>query len=230
MSAPIIAAVGLAREARIAQAQGVHAMIGGGDAAALAEALRHAVAQSAAGIISFGIAGGLDPALKPGTCIVGSSVWDGKTRLATDPVWSKNLRATLPRAITGDIAGLDWPAASVKQKTLLHNVTGALAVDMESHVAGRIAAEAGVPFAILRVICDPASRDLPHAALAGMRRDGTTDTGAVMKSLLRNPKQLGALIALANHARVAFGVLKRRRKRAGPGFSLATQRISTATE
>lgn len=216
----IVAAVGLAREARIAEAQGVHAVIGGGDATALAEALRRAIAQGASGIISFGIAGGLDPALKPGTCIVGSAVWDGKMRLATDPVWSKNLQAKLPRSITGDIAGLDWPAASVKQKTLLRSVTSALAVDMESHLAGRIAAEVGLPFAILRVICDPAGRDLPHAALAGMRRDGTMDIGAVLKSLLRNPKQLGALIALANNARVAFSALKRGRKRAGESFAL----------
>ena len=216
----IIAAVGLAREARIAEGQGVLAVIGGGDAAALAEALRHAIAQGASGIISFGIAGGLDPALKPGACIVGSAVRDGQARLVTDPVWSKNLQAKLPRVIVGDMAGLDWPAASVKQKKLLHSVTGALAVDMESHVAGRIAAQAGLPFAILRVVCDPAGRDLPPAALAGMRRDGTTDTGAVLKSLLRNPSQLFALIALANNARAAFSVLKRRRKRAGESFAL----------
>jgi hopanoid-associated phosphorylase len=216
----IIAAVGLVREARIAQGQGVHAVIGGGDVAALGEGLRRAIAQGASGIISFGIAGGLDPTLKSGTCIVGSAVRDGQTRIATDPVWSKNLQAKLPKAIIGDIAGLDWPAASVKQKKLLLSVTGALAVDMESHVAGRIAAEMGLPFAILRVVCDPASRDLPHAALAGMRRDGTTDVEAVLKHLLRNPSQLGALIALANNARAAFSVLKRRRKRAGPKFGL----------
>lgn len=216
----IIAVVGLAREAPIAEGQGVRAVIGGGDAAALAEALHQAVAQGASGIISFGIAGGLDPALKPGTCILGSAVRDGQSRLATDPVWLKNLQAKLPRAIVGDVAGLDWPAASVKQKALLHSVTGALAVDMESHVAGRIAVEAGLPFAILRVVCDPAGRDLPHAALVGMRRDGTTDVGTVLKSLLRNPRQLGALIALANNARKAFSVLKRRRRRVGERFAL----------
>jgi hopanoid-associated phosphorylase len=216
----IIAAVGLAREARIAEGPGVHAVIGGGDATALGEALRHAVAQGASGIISFGIAGGLDPALTPGACIVGSAARDGQTRWATDPVWSKNLQARLSGAISGEIVGLDWPAASLKQKKLLHGATGALAVDMESHVAGRTAAESGLPFAILRVVCDPAGRDLPPAALAGMRRDGTTDIGAVLKRLLRNPAQLVALIALANNARAAFSRLKGRRKRAGESFAL----------
>lgn len=218
----IIAAVGLAREAQIAEGEGVTAVIGGGDTAQLTEALR-LVAPGAAGIISFGIAGGLDPALKPGRCIIGSAVREGQKRWETDARWLKNLQAALPKAIVGEVAGIDWPAASVKQKRLLHSATGALAVDMESHVAGRIAAEAGLPFAILRVVCDPAERDVPHAALAGMRRDGTTDVGAVLKKLLHQPSQLFALMALANNARVAFSVLTRRRKSAGPGFALTKE-------
>ncbi len=144
----IIAAVGLAREARIAEGEGVLAVIGGGDVAALGEALRVA-APGAAGIISFGIAGGLDPALKPGRCIIGSAVREGQSRWETDEVWSKNLQVALPKAIVGDVVGLDWPAASVKQKRLLRSATGALAVDMESHVVARVAKNAGLPFSIL---------------------------------------------------------------------------------
>jgi len=51
---------------------------------------------------------------------------------------------------------------------------------MESHVAGRIAAEANLPFAILRVICDPADPQPAAGGTAGMRRDGTTNIGAVL--------------------------------------------------
>ena len=218
----IIAAVGLAREARIAEGERVTAVIGGGDAAALGEALR-LVAPGAAGMISFGIAGGLDPALKPGSCIIGSAVREGHSRWEADAGWLKNLQAALPKAIVGDVVGLDWPAASAKQKRLLRDATGALAVDMESHVAARMAKDAGLPFAILRVVCDPADRDLPHAALAGMRHDGTTDVSAVLNKLLRQPSQLFALIALANHARAAFSVLTRRRKSAGPEFALTKE-------
>ncbi len=36
----------------------------------------------------------------------------------------------------------------------------------------------GLPFAVLRVVADPQERDLPPAALAGMRADGTTDVGS----------------------------------------------------
>jgi len=216
----VIAAVGLAREARIAESGQVHAVIGGGDEAGLGDGLKRAVAQGAAGIISFGIAGGLDPALKPGTCVVGSVVSEGNRRWRTDAAWSKKLLAALPRAVFAEIAGIDRPVATVEHKRLLR-MTGAAAVDMESHVAGRIAAEAGLPFAIVRVICDPADRSLPPAALAGMRRDGTTNPGAVLGSLITQPSQLFALLGLAGDARVAFGELKRRRKSAGPGFGFA---------
>jgi len=84
-----------------------------------------------------------------------------------------------------EVTGIDHPAANVEHKRLLRSMTGAAAVDMESHVAGRIAAEANLPFAILRVICDPADRSLPPAALAGMRRDGTTNIGAVLGAYSR---------------------------------------------
>jgi len=217
----VIAAVGLAREARIAESGQVHAVIGGGDEAGLADGLKRAVAQGAAGIISFGIAGGLDPVLKPGTCVVGSVVSEGTRRWRTDPAWSKNLLAALPRAVFAEIAGIDRPVATVDHKRLLRSMTGAAAVDMESHVVGRIAAEAGLPFAIVRVICDPADRALPPAALAGVRRDGTTNPRAVLASLLTQPSQLFALLGLAGDARVAFSELKRRRKGAGNGFGFA---------
>ena len=220
LSDRVIAAVGLAREARIAESEQVHAVIGGGDEAGLAESLQRAVAQGASGIISFGIAGGLDPKLQPGTCIVGSAVSEGNQRWRTDVAWAKNLLAALPHAVFAEITGVDRPVATVEHKRLLRSMTGAAAVDMESHVAGRMAADVGLPFAILRVICDPAGRSLPPAALAGMRRDGKTDTGAVLMNVLTQPSQLFAMIGLAGDARVAFSELKRRRKSAGPGFAL----------
>lgn len=219
-SARVIAVVGLAREARIAEGEGVHAVIGGGDERGLSDALRRAVRQGAAGIVSFGVAGGLDPALKPGSCIVGSAVSLGHERWRTDLAWSKRLLAALPRAQFGEVTGIDHPAATVEHKRLLHSMTGAVAVDMESHVAGRVAAESNLPFAIIRVICDPAGRSLPHAALAGMRRDGTTNIGAVLGAVLARPSQLFAMIGLAGDARVAFSELKRRRVSAGAGFAL----------
>jgi nucleoside phosphorylase len=60
----------------------------------------------------------------------------------------------------------------VAGKRALRAETGALAVDMESHVAARVAARRGLPFAVVRVISDSADEALPPAAQIGMKPDG----------------------------------------------------------
>ena len=219
--ARIVVVVGLAREARIAAGPAVRPVIGGGAGAGLTSALERAVADGARAIISFGIAGGLDPSLAPGACIVGSAATVGVARWPTDAGWTKKLMTALPGAILADVAGVDHPVASVAHKRLLRAAGGAAAVDMESHRTARVAAAHGLPFAILRIVCDPANRALPPAALVGMRNDGTSDVGAVLRALIGAPGQIPELIRLALDARVAFAHLKRRRDSLGPIFALA---------
>ncbi len=84
---------------------------------------------------------------------------------------------------------------------------------MESHIAARLAAQHGVPFAALRIIADPAERGLPEAALLGMRPDGGMDAGAVMRALVRRPGDIPALIRTAMDAGAAFAALKVARRR-----------------
>jgi len=47
-------------------------------------------------------------------------------------------------------------------KRALYLKTGALAVDMESHIVAGVAAAHGLPVAAIRVITDPALRAVPH--------------------------------------------------------------------
>ncbi len=223
--ARILAVVGLAREARIAASPAVRPVIGGGAGARLTAALERAVADGARAIISFGIAGGLDPSLAAGTCIVGAAATVGVARWPTDPGWTAKLVAALPDAILADVAGVDHPVASIAHKRLLRAAGGAAALDMESHRAARVATAHGLPFAILRIVCDPAGRALPPAALVGMRRDGTSDVGAVLRALISEPAQLPGLIRLALDARIAFAQLKRRRCRLGDDFALGNAEV-----
>ena len=203
----ILSVSGLAREAAIAAGPGVRTLAAGGQH--LPALIETAIAEGATGILSFGIAGGLDPTLPPGTAILAAAVIAGGERWAADAAWRDRLRARLPSAIVGDLAGVDRPAMSRADKYALASATGALAVDMESHIAARLAAAHGLPFAALRVICDPAGRAIPPAAIAGMREDGGTDLGAILVALLRSPGQLPAMMRLAGDARIAFGVLAR---------------------
>ena len=191
----LIIACGLKREARIFNRPGrdLVVVIGGGVAATLDRDLDNKAALFPGIILSCGIAGALAPSLRPGDVVI-----DGNVLLV------ERLGQALPHAHRGGIVGSDAIAASAAEKRILHERTGAIAVDMESHVAARVAVRKGVPFAALRVISDCADDDLPPAALVGMRPDGGMALGAVLASLARNPRQLPALIRTGRQADQAF--------------------------
>ncbi|MEM8827237.1 MAG: phosphorylase, partial [Pseudomonadota bacterium] len=115
----------------------------------------------------------------------------------------------LPSATVGEIAGQNRIAATATEKHTLANKTGAIAIDMESHVAARIAARHRLPFAAIRVVSDAADTDLPPAALVGMKPDGGMALGAVLGSLARRPAQLPALMRTGIDAERAFRSLAR---------------------
>ncbi len=118
-------------------------------------------------------------------------------------------------------AGVDLPLAGAAEKRALHARCGASLVDMESHIVARVAQRHGLPFAAIRVVADPAERQLPHAATVGMRPDGRVDVAAVLRSLARDPRQLPDLIRTARDARAAFAGLFRCRQLLGAHFGLA---------
>jgi hopanoid-associated phosphorylase len=153
-----------------------------------------------AGILSFGCAGGLDPDLRAGDCVVASCVAGGADTFAADPAWMRALGAHLPRACCGPLAGLDAPLASRAAKAQLWQAGGALAVDMESRAAALAARRLDLPFAAVRVVLDPAWRSLPPCALMAMREDGGTDLAALLRALALAPGQLGPLALLAADA------------------------------
>lgn len=121
-----------------------------------------------------------------------------------------------PRA---EIAGAEAPVADKIGKTALFAATGAVAVDMESVLVARAARRYGLPFAILRVVADPAHRSLPSAALIAMRPDGEVDVGGVFSALSRDPWQVTTLARLAVDARRAFAALARARALLGSDFA-----------
>src|SRR5690348_498058 len=139
-TAPFIAAiVGLSFEERIAAGPGVRVFRRGNEGVLAAPSADGSITRCL-GIISFGIAGGLKPGLRAGSVVVAAGIVDGGELRRTDVAWSSMLLEALPGAKHAIVAGADAPVVSTEAKRAIHRDTGAVSVDMESHLAARLAA------------------------------------------------------------------------------------------
>ncbi len=182
----------------------------GGRAARAEAGARALIERGCAGLISFGLAGGLAPALGPGRLVVGRRVlWSDGGAVEAREAWTRALAEALAAfdPLVADVAAADRVVSTAAEKRALFDQTGAAAVDLESGAVAAAARAAGLPFAVLRVICDPAERRIPAAAAAGLDDRGRVRSGAVLAGLLRRPGDLAATVALARDARRALAVL-----------------------
>ncbi|MGA2549250.1 MAG: hypothetical protein ABSF50_03795 [Burkholderiaceae bacterium] len=222
--APIAAICGMAFEARQLERIGIHPVTGLNGQAFEAR-LDGLLTRGCRGLVSFGTAGGLDPALLPGTWVVAQQIVTTTANYECDPVWSERVATGLGHAVRGILAGVDAPLCTRSEKAQLRSQTGAVAVDMESHRAARWARLHGVPFIACRVVIDPALRSLPSSAVAAMQEDGGVALLPLLGELLRHPGQLGALWLLAQDARRARQAMSTGVDRLGTGFAFASVAI-----
>jgi adenosylhomocysteine nucleosidase len=205
----VIAVTGLSAEAAIARRAGFTVVCAGGVPELTRIALDRALDGDADAIISLGLAGGLAPQLRPGALIVASEILapDGQS-LPVDEGWAATIRRMIG-ALDGAVLGALTAAGSAAAKAALFGQTGALAVDLESLAVGRAAQRRGLPCVVLRAIADPASRDLPPAALIALRQDGTADLARILSSVVQHPGQIADLVRLARDAGRALKALRR---------------------
>jgi len=200
--------VGLEAEAQIARGFGCPVAVGGGGAAGAARAAAFLIAEGATQLVSFGLAGGLAPGLLAGAILVPERVID-----ETGQVWraDRTLAARFG-APHGAVVAVPDIIATAAAKSELWRRTDALAADIESGAVAR----AGLGFAVLRVVCDPAERDLPPAALTALDAAGRIKPWALLRSLARRPGQVPGLIALGRDAAAARRALLAEVRRVGP--------------
>ncbi len=166
------------------------------------------------GLISFGIAGGLDPSLAPGTLVVPSEVATANEhRYTVTPEWHK---ATMTAAQAHGLhvcSGLLWGTSdvisSVEQKIKLRRSSDAVAADMESHAVAEAAQAHRLPFLVIRAVADPAHRHIPHAAQAAIGTDGKTHLTPILRGVVQNPGLLGDLMRLSVETMRARTALRR---------------------
>ena len=107
------------------------------------------------------------------------------------------------------IVGHSEIVSHVAGKRRLFALSGAHAVDTESHVAARLARKHGIPFVAIRAISDGAARGLPSAALVPLTTSGHIRLTGVLKSVLSEPMQIRDLLTTGRDAGKAFAALGR---------------------
>src|SRR4051812_47691437 len=92
---PVLAVTGLAKEARLAEGPGVIAVGAGGNPHWLRQLLTERGEAGCRAVVSFGIAGGLDPALAPGDIVIATGIVSDSGRIAADAALVQGLLARL---------------------------------------------------------------------------------------------------------------------------------------
>lgn len=181
-------------------------------------------------LMSWGMAGGLDPALRAGTIFLPDRIVSaGGEEFSTALRWREHLCSTIiARHPIG--GGTLLTAMSVLEttadKTAAFRTTGAFAVDMESLAVAAVAARRGLPFIAVRVIVDTANDSLPRA-IAAATRCGQLRVGPLLGALARRPEELFAIMRLAGRYHAAMQSLAAI-ARVGPRGQFALATLSAA--
>ena len=194
------------REAFTTLADGTLLVVSGVGGAAAARAARQLVEAGARALLSWGMAGGLDPALRAGALFLPGEVMaaDGTVYL-TSRQWRLALAAAVESChpVTGGrlLTCLEV-IASVADKAAAFRTTGAAAVDMESGAIGEVACAAQLPFLAVRAIVDTAQDQLPRT-LVTAAASGELRIARLLATLARAPGELPAMLQLARRYRAA---------------------------
>jgi nucleoside phosphorylase len=171
---------------------------------------RAAIAAGATSLLSWGIAGGLEPQMRAGTVVVPKRVaMPGGERFAVDASWQEALADALRPGFAvrdGDLLSVDEVLHSPSDKARAAAATGSVAADMESAAVAQAAASAGLPFAALRVVADSLVDSLPPDVGSWIDSAGRQRMSPVLRAALR-PAYWPMLAALAGRYRVARGTL-----------------------
>jgi adenosylhomocysteine nucleosidase len=189
-----------------ALADGTLLAVGGMGGHLAAAAARSLIDAGATALMSFGLAGGLDPALGAGSVVLPTEVISlGGARFSTAVAWREQVSAAIAKnrpVAAGSLLTSTRPMDAIVDKARAFREMGAVAVDMESAAIAEIAAEHRLPFIAVRVIVDTATDVLPPLVVAASRA-GQIRIWPLIGGLIMAPSGLAALIRLAQRYRAA---------------------------
>ncbi|HVJ43489.1 MAG TPA: hypothetical protein VM639_18455 [Dongiaceae bacterium] len=176
---------GLQSEAKLVASPSCAVVSGGGRPEATRRKIEALVARGVGGLVSFGIAGGLDPALRTGDIVISATVIDESgTAYVGNPAWLERALALRAASFAGHAYASDRIVETVAEKQRLFTTFNALSVDMESHHMARIAERERLPFLVIRAISDTAAETLPGGLAAGVDEEGATQILPILSGLL----------------------------------------------
>lgn len=173
-------------------------------------------------LLSWGTAGGLDPALVAGSLVLPRTViaYDG-TKYPVDADWHARMCRCLAGHVVSDDRCLiesDTVLTTPEQKTALNYRSGAVAVDMESVAVAGVAKTAGVPFLAIRAILDPVNSVIPDVATGMLDAGGRIRWLAFVHAVLTRPTVLKDFAQLRSDLRAAQSTLSKVAELAGPNL------------
>jgi len=163
-------------------------------------------------VVSSGVCGALDPTVKRGTIVLPEMVIGTRgERYGVAAVPHRRYveafeRCGIPFA-EGILATATEIVASAGAKAALREVTGAIAVDMESSLILRAASEAACPALTLRGVSDDASDSLPAELLGLVTPDGRLLKGRAAVAILRHPAVLSRALKLQRATQAALAAI-----------------------
>jgi adenosylhomocysteine nucleosidase len=196
----------LPAEARWLRASALQVRVGGVGAEHARRAARALIAEGARSLVSWGTAAALSPALALGTLVIADRVVAADETLLPDEPWSARVFDALRTIVPVTRGTLACPATVLRDreaKIALAERTGAIAADMESAAIGGVAREAGAQWIVLRVVSDTADMVVPSSVVSAIGHDGALHLGRLLSALMRRPRDVAALAALARGMRLA---------------------------
>ncbi|HEX7231979.1 MAG TPA: phosphorylase [Candidatus Binatia bacterium] len=171
------------------------------------------LSRGATGLLSWGFAAALEDGLRPGTVVLPQNVISATAQIySVAAEWHRQLHRVLASRIpvaTDSLLESATIVARPEAKRRLARQTRAAAVDMESGALARLAIARNTPFAVVRVITDKLSSEIPESVVRALDPSGAINLRSCLARVLQRPADIVAMVKLARQFNVARTRLKK---------------------
>jgi adenosylhomocysteine nucleosidase len=175
--------------------------------------------KGATALATWGSAGGLHPALLPGSLVLPENILlPSQSGFAVDTAWHRRLFNCLRdrfKLHTGPLFQSPTIITNPLEKENLFRQHNAVAVDMESAAVATVARREKVPFVAIRSVADTAGMIIPLSALGATDEHGRLRLLRLFKCLARNPEEFPLMFRLGRNFYAALNTLASVRRIAG---------------